>query len=273
MSAAPPPPMTQPATWDAVAHVYAERIAPVFVSYAERALDLAALAPNARVLDVATGPGTLAFRAAQRGHTVTALDFAPEMIATLRARAAKDASLAKVNPIVGDGMALPLGDVSVDNAFSMFGLIFFPDRGRGLRELHRVLVPGGRAVISSWVPVERIPFFAAIFGRLAELMPPSAAPPQPPMSTPEDCLADFTAAGFTDVVVDHATFAFEEPSLAELWSWFPASCAPLAALARNVGEEKWKGIAAELHEAALARFGAGPIRMEMPALLTVGTKR
>src|SRR5438874_1620835 len=85
-----------------------------------RAVDLAQLRPNARIVDVACGPGTLALMAARRVAHVDALDFAPDMVKQLEARAAA-AKIGNVTARVGDGEALPYPERSFDGAFSMFG--------------------------------------------------------------------------------------------------------------------------------------------------------
>src|SRR5699024_11098930 len=94
------------------------------------------------VLDVACGPGTLTLLAAAAGATVTALDFSSPMIAQLRTRAAALDLASAVEVHEGGGQRLPFASAVFDAAFSMFGLMFFPDRHAGLRELARVLKPG-----------------------------------------------------------------------------------------------------------------------------------
>src|SRR5262245_56004926 len=130
-------PLGTPEPWNLVADAYTEELVPLFERFARDALALAALPPAPRVLDVAAGPGTLALVAAKAGATVTAIDFSPAMIANLRRRAAEAGSTA-IDARVGDGQALPLEDGGYDGAFSLFGLMFFPDRAAGFRELRRV---------------------------------------------------------------------------------------------------------------------------------------
>lgn len=260
-------PQQLPSTWDSVADAYTANIAPVFERYADDALKL--VGPGRRVLDVATGPGTLALIAAARGHDVTAIDFAPSMIERLKAEAAR--RHCTLTASVGDGTQLELPDATFDAAFSMFGLIFFADRAKGLTELKRVTRPGGRVLISSWAPFERIPFFAAFYGALLELFPMPGGPPQPVLATPEDCRRELEAAGFTDVQVHQRTHAFEAVSFDAYWKWFPAACAPLAAMARHLGD-KYPGVLDELAARIKAQLGGGPLRVEMPALLTCGTR-
>src|SRR5688572_8911077 len=89
----PPPgtpgPMQLPETWSATAPGYAEEIVRHAALYAEEALRLVPLRPEARVLDVATGPGTLALLAARRAASVVAVDFAPGMVEELKLLAAR----------------------------------------------------------------------------------------------------------------------------------------------------------------------------------------
>jgi len=100
---------------------------------------------------------------------VSAVDFSPAMTERLRARSAAE-RWQGVTAVVGDGMALPFGNNLFDAAFSMFGLVFFPDRARGFLEMKRVLKPGCPAVISSWVPISQVPIFASTMSILSELL-------------------------------------------------------------------------------------------------------
>lgn len=261
------PPTSFPATWDSVADAYTSHIAPVFEHFADDALKI--VSPGRKVLDVATGPGTLALIASARGHDVTAVDFSSQMIDRLRAEAERRSCA--INARVGDGLNLDVPDGVFDAAFSMFGLIFFPDRAKGFAELKRAVRPGARVLISSWAPFQNIPFYAAFYAALGEMFPMPGGPPQPVLATVDDCLREVTAAGFKDVQVHHRTYAFEAVSFDAYWQWFPSACAPLAALGTHLGEgysEVLDKLAARLKKV----LGTGPLRVDMPALLTVGTK-
>ena len=130
---------------------YDDAIAPIMRPFAITTLDLLGLAGGAarlRLLDVAAGTGVVAIEAARRGAEVLATDFAPGMVEVMRRRFATEGLDARAE--VMDGQALSLDDESFDLGTSTFGLIFFPDPLAGLRELRRVLRPGGRAGIASW---------------------------------------------------------------------------------------------------------------------------
>jgi SAM-dependent methyltransferase len=114
------------------------------------ASDIAATAsPAAKVLEVGCGPGHLSIRLARGyGLDVTGLDLDPAMIE--RARANSVRSLARVGVpefLVGDVAALAFEDAAFDLVVSTFSMHHWSDPVAGLREIHRVLRPGGRALI------------------------------------------------------------------------------------------------------------------------------
>jgi len=281
-------PIALASTWDLVASDYAVEIAPAFEYFAREALRLTRVARGQRVVDVACGPGTLALLAAELGAEVEAIDFSPKMVAALHARgnagAASRAASLKVNVQVGDGMALPYGDRQFDAGFSMFGLMFFPDRSKGFRELARVLKPGARAVVASWVPIVKNPLVWAAVEALTQLtMPaqpsapaplpaqPSAPPPVLPLASPESCRAEMAAADFTDVTVHELVGPAQFASTAEMVASFGRSSAPFA-LNKQQLAGRWPEVEAEITRRVSERFGTGPQTVHNAAYLTVGVR-
>jgi SAM-dependent methyltransferase len=265
-----PSPLAAAPPWDLVADAYAQEVAPVFEQFAGDAIRMAGLRRRSNVVDVASGPGTLALLTAREGHRVSAIDFSANMIANLTERAAR--AKLDVDARVGDGMALPYADASFDAGFSMFGLMFFPDRAKGLRELRRVVKPGGRVVISSWPPLDRVPHFSAAIGAFAELRPPPPGTPPilPALADPAACVSELREAGFRDVETKEVVHPAQYASTAALWASFERSSAPLA-LAKSQLGAAWEPIAKTILERLRARFGDGPQTSELPALITVGT--
>ncbi|MEY2877970.1 MAG: hypothetical protein RLZZ15_350 [Verrucomicrobiota bacterium] len=104
------------------------------------------------ILDLATGSGDVAFalsRGLPAAARITGMDFCAPMLeqAEEKKRAAGDARFANITFLPGDGLALPLGDAVVDAVTIAFGLRNLADRARGLREMRRVLRPGGRLFV------------------------------------------------------------------------------------------------------------------------------
>jgi ubiquinone/menaquinone biosynthesis C-methylase UbiE len=267
---ASPSPLATPLAWDLVAPGYTADNVEHFEKYAADGLALAALAMGESVLDVATGPGSLALQAAARASEVHALDFSPRMLDALRERVAARA-LANVHGVQGDGQALPYADARFDAAFSMFGLIFFPDRAAGFRELHRVLKPGGRAVVASWQPMGQIPLLVEVFSALAEALPGVPfGDGKGPLSDPEEFRAELEQAGFS-VRIEARTHGFAMPDVHALWASMLRGNAPLVLLAHKLGPEAFAPIAARI-EARLHERWQGPVVVDMPAWLALGTK-
>jgi demethylmenaquinone methyltransferase / 2-methoxy-6-polyprenyl-1,4-benzoquinol methylase len=133
----------------------------------ERATDLARVGPGTRALDVATGTGDLAIALASRGGDVVGSDFSEGMLERARAK----------SPAVrweqANALALPYPDDAFDAATVGFGARNFSDLDRGLREMVRVVRPGGRVVVLEITTPTKPPlstFFSLWFDRIVPLL-------------------------------------------------------------------------------------------------------
>lgn len=264
-------PLSKPAAWNAVSDAYTTDFMPLFSLYAKDAIALAEPPAEAHVLDVAAGPGTLSLLIADQVRRVSAVDFADSMVHILKQRVA-DAGLTHIDAQAADGQALPFPEDTFDAAFSMFGLMFFPDRNRGFRELRRVLKPSRRAVVSSWAPINEAPLLAALFDSLNTLLPGLAfggnAPP--PLSDAGNFKDEMSAAGFSDVHVHTVKHRIEVPSVQKFWESQEKASAPIVLLRSRLSEEEWQSIAAQVVERVEKKCGAGPHSVTWPARLGVG---
>lgn len=186
------------AMFDRIAGVY-DRMNAVMTAgldrqWRRRAADLAAVDPGATVLDVATGTGDLAFELARRvgpSGSVVASDFSEGMLELARAKIGTRAAAAGTDVTVpaaiprfetANALALPYGDDSFDAATVGFGARNFSDLERGLREMARVVRPGGRVVVLEITTPTKPPlstffelWFDRIVPRLGRLAGDSAA--------------------------------------------------------------------------------------------------
>ncbi|BAD54961.1 class I SAM-dependent methyltransferase [Nocardia farcinica] len=265
-------PFAAPEPWDLVADGYAETTHALLEPFSARALELVAPGPYARVLDVAAGPGTLSLPAARQVAEVAAIDFSEEMVRLLTARARAE-GIDNIRATVGDGQRLPFTDDRFDAAFSMFGLMFFPDRRKGFGEMFRVLRPGGVAVVSSWAPVLESTLMRMVFAAL-RAADPSIQEPQPNylnLENPEVFATEMREAGFAGVSIQRHTHSVAYADGADLLAQMVRGSAPLTLLRREVGEREWERRAA-IMRAHLDEHYRPNMPLTTTALLGIGHK-
>ncbi|HSK52254.1 MAG TPA: methyltransferase domain-containing protein [Clostridia bacterium] len=147
----------QAARYDRIAEGYARWWAPVLAPFARAVLDLLSGDVDgraARLLDVGSGTGTLSVAALERwpGVRVDAIDASGEMIAATRATVGRIPERAeRFDGATAFADRLPFADGTFDAAMSSFVLQLVPNRHRALREIRRVLRPGGRLAYVTWV--------------------------------------------------------------------------------------------------------------------------
>jgi SAM-dependent methyltransferase len=149
------------------AEVYEELFLPaIFQEWAPRVADAARVRPGQRVLDVACGTGVLARALVARvgpDGAVTGLDINEGMLTVARRKEPR------VEWREGAAEALPFADATFDAVVSQFGLMFFRDRAAAIREMLRVLRPGGRLAVAVWDALDRVPAYAAFAALLDRL--------------------------------------------------------------------------------------------------------
>jgi demethylmenaquinone methyltransferase / 2-methoxy-6-polyprenyl-1,4-benzoquinol methylase len=171
----------------------------------ERAADLARVGPGSRALDVATGTGDLAIELASRGADVVGSDFSEGMLDVARRKAPG------LTWEQGNALALPYSDASFDAATVGFGARNFSDLPQGLREMARVVRPGGRVVVLEITTPQKPPlstFFSLWFDRIVPMLGKLAKEPEAytylPSSVkrfpgPQALGGELAAAGLVDV--------------------------------------------------------------------------
>jgi SAM-dependent methyltransferase len=133
------------------------------------------LTPGQQVLDVATGTGNLALRAAAAGAQVIGLDLTPELFETARRRAEEHG--VAVDWVEGDAEDLAFEDERFDLVLSAFGVQFAPRHDVVAQELARVCRPGGRIGLVNWTPEGQVGELFKIMGRYLPAPPDYASPP------------------------------------------------------------------------------------------------
>lgn len=198
----------------------------LFGQWAPKVADAAQIQPGQRVLDVGCGTGVLAREVALRIGSVgrvVGIDPSPGMVAVAKQLAPS------VEWREGVAETLPFPDQSFEAVVSQFALMFFKDRDQALREMMRVLTPGGRLAVAVWDSLDNIPAYAsevALLERMAGRQAADALRAPFVLGNRKDLAMLFSEAGVasTEITTHHGTAHF--PSIrtmveADLRGWLP----------------------------------------------------
>jgi SAM-dependent methyltransferase len=265
-----------PDGWNKTSAAYNRDIWALMSPFVRDAVDRARIGSGTHVLDIAAGTGAVTLHVAPRAARVLAVDFAHDMLAHLRDRVER-AGHTNVRTEVMDGQALEVDDGSFDAVLSNFGVIFFPDRVRGFAEMHRVLRPGGRAVVTTWSTADRFDLFrfflTAVRAALGEDAPkPQSPPPIFSLADRDRLEREMRAGGFDDVATDTVRHILEVESAEAYWEIMSRSAPPAVVLLERVGPKA----AARIRETLIAqlgeRFGDAPIVLSNEAHIGIATR-
>jgi SAM-dependent methyltransferase len=206
-------------------------------------LDAAGVASGRRALDVATGPGYVAGRAAERGAEVVGVDVAAAMVALASERQPG------LDFRRADAHDLPFADGSFDAVVANFLVLHLGRPEAAVAEFARVLAPGGRLALTAWDLPTEARFLGVFLDAVAAVgaSPPEAIPPGPDFfrfSREPEFEALLRGAGLEDVDIRTITFSHTVSSPDELWEGLLGGTVRTSALILGQSQEDQRRIRA-----------------------------
>jgi enediyne biosynthesis protein CalE5 len=261
--------------WEKHRAIIREMFAPV----TEALIKAAQITRGSAVLDVATGPGepalTIAEMVGNQGR-VLGVDVVAEMVEAARREASRRKDR-NVSFAVASAEALPAQADSFDAVVSRFGVMFFPDPVCAVREMLRVLKPGGWVALAAWYFAANNPFHYAVsqvIGRYVSSPPPAeGAPDAFRFAQPGKLRSVLEEAGVTAVSENLLQFSIRAAlSAEEFWTLRSEMSENLRSKLAKIPPENITEIKREASEALRAYSGGGGISMPAEVLIVSGRK-
>lgn len=220
-----------------------------------------------KVLDVATGTGNVAIRAAQAGGEVTGLDIAESLLGGARRRA-EDVGV-DVEWVQGDAQALPYEDESFDRVLTCFGTMFAADHDQAAHELVRVCRAGGEVVMANWCPES---FPARMLALVRSYGPPAGAG-APPCAWGTHRHVRTTLGGQLVLAIESLNIDFVFESADAAVAFYEERLGPIVLAKAELDSSRYDELIAELR-ALTEELDAGDGETRLPGqyLLVVGHK-
>ncbi|MGH8671907.1 MAG: class I SAM-dependent methyltransferase [Burkholderiales bacterium] len=256
------------ATWGCGGPDY-DRISASIADSIEHCVQRLAIRPGERVLDVATGTGWTARRAAARGASVIGVDIGADLIEAARS-IASEARL-PIEFQVGDAEKLWFEDESFDAVISTCGVMFVRDPEAAAAELTRVCKKGGRLGLTTWPADGAV---AGIFKLMKPYLPtaPSPPPPSPFAWGDRDCIAQLFDSAF-ELRFETGTTVLRESSGEAVWELFVTGYGPTKALAAALDAQRREDLRRDFityHDGYAGELG---VAMPRDYLVTVGIRK
>ena len=187
-------------------------------------IQAARLKLDARILDVATGtgePGLTAAKLVPRG-SVVGVDLSGEMVNVAQNKASV-LGIGNFQAQTVDGGALPFGPDSFDTVICRFGVMFFPDPLLTLKDMVRVLKPGGSLVLATWAPGNKNTWITGIAGTVNTILnlpaPPADGPGMFRFADPAVLSALLGQAGLKEASVTECAGSNRYESIEQWWNF------------------------------------------------------
>lgn len=238
----------------------------------------ARLAPGQRVLELACGAGGLGLAAAGEvgpGGEVVMSDVAVEMTA-IAAERAHGLGLSMTRAVVLDLEKIDSPDAAFDAVLSRHGLQFTFNPRRAVREIVRVLRPGGRVAVSVWAERARNPWLGvvldAVAAELGRPVPPPGLPGPFALTDRADLDAAFSSSGLTSVDVRELSIPMTAASFEEWWARTIGLAGPLTAILAGLDADAADSIWTRTEQATAGYRTASGLHFPGTALIASGRR-
>jgi ubiquinone/menaquinone biosynthesis C-methylase UbiE len=208
----------------------------ITASVAPRLVKYAGAERGREVLDVGCGTGVVALTAARFGAKVTGVDLTPELLA----RARENGAIMGLDVAwqEGDAEALPFADAKFDIVVSQFGHMFAPRPEIAVKEMLRVLKPGGTIAFSTWPPELMVGRMFAVTAKYAPPSPPGVSPPH--QWGDPSIVRERLGSAVKDLSFARDAMAFQILSVPHYRAFMESNVGPIAKLVQSLQADQQK---------------------------------